>query len=407
MSRLSSLFARRYLSSRNSMSVINIISRVSIFAVGVPVAAMVLLLSVFNGFDGLVKSMYSVFDPEIVILPAQGKVFDISQVDETIFEIPTVAGFSYMLEESVLLEYRGRQTVANLRGVDDNYAKVVPVGETISYGDYELRFGDMEQAVVGQGIAYDLGVKTALYDPLNIYAVRRGDYSPLLPIEGYKMEPLFPAGIFSLDAETDGKYVFSTIEFARELLDYEGMASAIAVKTERGANPERVRESLSADLGENFKVLTRYEQKASMYHILKLEKLGIFFISLLVLVIASFSIIGSVVMLILDKKPDIRILFTMGADVRFVRGIFFNEGMLIGSIGIAGGVITGLALALAQQYFGVIKIGAASFLVDAYPVLVQWQDIVMIALAAFVVIWVINKLTVWKMIPRFSIKLWQ
>ena len=177
MGRISSLFARRYLSSRGSLSVINIISRVSIFAVGVPVAAMVILLSVFNGFDGLVKSMYGVFDPELVVVPAEGKVFDIASVDEEAFAEAGVESFSYLLEENVLLEYRGRQTTARLRGVDERYEGVVPVRETIAYGDYELRFGDMEQAVVGQGLAYDLGVKTALYDPLNVYAVRRGEYS--------------------------------------------------------------------------------------------------------------------------------------------------------------------------------------------------------------------------------------
>ena len=219
---------------------------------------------------------------------------------------------------------------------------VVPVRETIAYGDYELRFGDMEQAVVGQGLAYDLGVKTALYDPLNVYAVRRGEYSSLLPIDGYRTAGLFPAGIFRLDAETDGTYVLSTLGFAQELLDYPGKASAIAVKA-GGGRPESVRKKLAAGLGDDFRVMTRYEQKASMYRIMKLEKLGIFFISLLVLVIASFSIIGSLVMLIIDKRPDIGILFTMGADVGFVRRIFVKEGMLISGLGTAGGLAVGLA----------------------------------------------------------------
>ena len=404
MGRISSLFARRYLSSRGSLSVINIISRVSIFAVGVPVAAMVILLSVINGFDGLVKSMYGVFDPELVVVPAEGKVFDIASVDEEAFAEAGVESFSYLLEENVLLEYRGRQTTARLRGVDERYEGVVPVRETIAYGDYELRFGDMEQAVVGQGLAYDLGVKTALYDPLNVYAVRRGEYSSLLPIDGYRTAGLFPAGIFRLDAETDGTYVLSTLGFAQELLDYPGKASAIAVKA-GGGRPESVRKKLAAGLGDDFRVMTRYEQKASMYRIMKLEKLGIFFISLLVLVIASFSIIGSLVMLIIDKRPDIGILFTMGADVGFVRRIFVKEGMLISGLGTAGGLAVGLAFALVQQHFGIIKIGAASFLVDAYPVVVRFWDIVAVAAAAFSVTWIINGLTVSRMIPKSSVRL--
>lgn len=403
MGRISSLFARRYLSSRNSLSVINIISRVSIFAVGVPVAAMVILLSVFNGFDGLVKSMYGVFDPELIVVPAEGKVFDMEALDEAVFAEAGVAAYSFLLEESVLLEYRGRQKAARLRGVDNRYAEVVPVRETIAYGDYELRFGDMEQAVVGQGLAYDLGVKTALYDPLNVYTVRRGEYSSLLPIDGYRTEGLFPAGIFRLDAETDGTYLLSTLGFAQGLLDYPGQASAVAVRTD--GRPESVRRKLAEGLGDEFRVMTRYEQKASMYRIMKLEKLGIFFISLLVLVIASFSIIGSLVMLIIDKRPDIRTLFTMGADVGFVRRIFVEEGMLIGGLGTAGGLVVGLLFALVQQHFGVIRIGAASFLVDAYPVVVQFWDIVAIAAAAMGVTWIINRVTVSRMIPKRSVRL--
>ncbi len=258
------------------------------------------------------------------MVPAEGKVFDIASVDEEAFAEAGVESFSYLLEENVLLEYRGRQTTARLRGVDERYEGVVPVRETIAYGDYELRFGDMEQAVVGQGLAYDLGVKTALYDPLNVYAVRRGEYSSLLPIDGYRTAGLFPAGIFRLDAETDGTYVLSTLGFAQELLDYPGKASAIAVKA-GGGRPESVRKKLAAGLGDDFRVMTRYEQKASMYRIMKAwRSLGIFFISLLVLVIASFSIIGSLVMLIIDKRPDIGILYDGGG--RWFREAYLREG---------------------------------------------------------------------------------
>lgn len=406
MGRLSSLFARRYLSSRNSLSVINVISRVSIFAVGVPVAAMVILLSVFNGFNGLVRQMYGVFDPDIMILPAQGKVFDRSAADSAHVMVEGVGAFSYILEENVLLEYRGRQTAAVLRGVDSSYEYVVPVRTTVTRGDYELRFGDMEQAVVGQGIAYDMGIRVGFADQIEVYAARRGDYSPLLPINGYSADGLFTGGVFSLDAETDSRYIFSTIEFAEELLDYRGRASAVAVHVNDGERVQAVKRRLAESLGDGFRVLTRYEQKADMYRILELEKLGIFFISMLVLLMASFSIVGSLVMLILDKKPDIGIMFTMGADTAFVRRIFVDEGMLIGGIGTAGGIVVGLTLALVQQYFGLIKIGAASFLVDAYPVRVQATDIAAIAVAALAVVWIINKFTVSKMIPKSSVRSW-
>lgn len=405
MERIVTLFARRYLLSRNSLSVINIISKVSIFAVGIPVAAMVILMSVFNGFDNLVKGMYTVFDPDLLVVPAEGKTFSMDEIPAEALYAEGVEGFSFVLEESVLLQYRGRQTTARLRGVDASYDRVVPVRDVVYRGDYELRFGDMEQAVVGQGIAYDLGIRTALFDKLYVYAARRGEYSSLLPVDGYKVDGIFPAGIFSLDAETDRTYVLTTLEFAQNLLDYPDRASAIAVKT-GDARQETVRKRLAAELGDEFNVMTRYEQKASMYRIMKLEKLGIFFISLLVLVIASFSIVGSLVMLILDKRPDVRIMFTMGADVKFVRRIFVGEGMLISGIGTAGGLVVGLLFSLVQQYFKLIKIGAPTFVVDAYPVLVRPLDIVAIAFASMIVTWVINELTVRRMIPKSSIRIW-
>lgn len=405
MERIVTLFARRYLLSRNSLSVINIISKVSIFAVGIPVAAMVILMSVFNGFDNLVKGMYTVFDPDLLVVPAEGKTFSMDEIPAEALYAEGVEGFSFVLEESVLLQYRGRQTTARLRGVDASYDRVVPVRDVVYRGDYELRFGDMEQAVVGQGIAYDLGIRTALFDKLYVYAARRGEYSSLLPVDGYKVDGIFPAGIFSLDAETDRTYVLTTLEFAQNLLDYPNRASAIAVNT-GDARQETVRKRLAAELGDEFNVMTRYEQKASMYRIMKLEKLGIFFISLLVLVIASFSIVGSLVMLILDKRPDVRIMFTMGADVKFVRRIFVGEGMLISGIGTAGGLVVGLLFSLVQQYFKLIKIGAPTFVVDAYPVLVRPLDIVAIAFVSMIVTWVINELTVRRMIPKSSIRIW-
>lgn len=406
MSRLSSLFARRYLSSRKSLSVINIISRVSIFAVGVPVAAMVVLLSVFNGFQGLVQSMYTTFDPDILIAPAKGKVFAVEDVPaDRIRGIKGVGEVSLLLEENVLMEYRGRQTLGTLRGVDSLYDKVVPIRDLIVHGDYELRLGDMEQAVIGQGIMYQLGIRTALANTLNIYIPRRGDFSPLLPIDGYTTGRLWPEGVFALDAETDGSYVLSTLEFAQGLLDYPGKASAAAVRISGGESQEQVRRALKEELGDDFRVLTRYEQKASMYRMMKYEKWAIFFITLLVLIIASFSIVGSLIMLIIDKRPDMRTLITMGADVRFTRRIFRDEGLLIGVIGTIIGIVSGVLICLLQQWFGFVKLGGESFLVDAYPVVMQWQDIAIIIVATMAVTWLITKFTVSKMVPRSSIRM--
>lgn len=391
--------------SRKSLSVINIISRVSVFAVAVPVAAMVILLSVFNGFNSLVEGMYTAFDPDILVTPAKGKVFSAENFDAGgISLLPEVEACSHILEESVMAEYRGRQTLATFRGVDSLYEYVVPIRELITAGGYELDDGLTQQAVLGQGLAFNLAVRMNFYNPVTVYAPTRGQFSSMLPLSGLSTGNLRPAGIFALDADTDGTYAICSIEFMRELLDYDGRSSGAVVKLKAGTNQESAKKKLQSALGEEYKVLTRYEQKASMYNILKYEKWGIFFIVMLVLVIASFSIIGSLVMLIIDKRPDINTLVTMGGDIPFIRRIFIDEGMLIGGLGIVLGMAIGMLVCFLQQQFGFVKLGGQTFLVDAYPVLMQWTDIAIIAVATLAVNWIITKLTVSKMVPKSSIR---
>lgn len=405
MRRLSLLFARRYLFSRRSHSVINIISGVSAFAVGVPVAAMVILLSVFNGFEGLVKNMYGEFDPDIAISPTQGKVFERDSVTRScLLAIDGVDQVSYVLEENGLLEYRGRQFIGMVRGVDSMYKSVVPIEDMVVNGKYELHFGDMQQVVVGRGIAYNLGINTALYDPVSIYTPRRGSFSSLLPIDAYKQRSLFPAGVFALDAETDTKYVIAPLEFAQELFDYPGRVSSIMVKLKDGADQEKVRAAIATTLGDEFKVLNRYQQKASLYKIMSYEKWGIFFIILLVLIIASFSVIGSLVMLIIDKQKDIRTIITLGAGVDFVRRIFIAEGMMISLIGAVGGMTLGLLFCWVQIRFGLITIPAQTFLVDSYPVVVKLSDMAGVVVTFVAVNYIITKFTVVKMIAKSRIR---
>lgn len=395
------LFARRYLFSRRSHSVINIISGVSAFAVGVPVAAMVILLSVFNGFEGLVRTMYGEFDPDIAVTATMGKTFAAdSCVRERLMGLDAVQGVSYVLEENGLLEYRGRQFIGMIRGVDSLYTDVVPIADMIVAGKFELQFGDMQQMVVGQGIAYNLGVKTELYDPITVYTPRRGSFSSLLPVDGYARQNIFPAGIYALDAETDSRYVITPIEFTQELFDYPGRVSSAMVRLKSGTDPDAAREQIAASLGDDYTVLTRYQQKASLYKIMKYEKWGIFFIILLVLVIASFSVIGSLVMLIIDKRSDIRTIRTLGGSVKFVRKIFVAEGMMISLIGAVGGMIVGLIFCWVQIEFGLVKIPAQTFLIDSYPVVVKVSDMVGVVVTFISVNYIITKFTVVKMISK-------
>ena len=263
----------------------------------------------------------------------------------------------------------------------------------------------MPQAVVGQGVAYALGVRTALYDPLRVYAPRRGRISSLLPVEGYRRRDIGVGGVFALEAETDGKYVMVPLDFARGLFGYGGQLSGLYVGLAPGANARAVREAVAAAAGPEFRVLTREEQKASLYRIMVYEKWGIFFIILLVLVVASFSVVGSLAMLIIDKRKDIATIITLGGDVRFVQRIFVTEGMLIASLGAAAGLVLGLAFCWAQQAFGFIALQGQTFLLDAYPVEVRAGDVAGVIVSFAVVDYLIARLTVVRMIPRRTLRL--
>lgn len=403
--RIENLFARRYLLSKKSHSVINIISVVSAVAVAVPVAAMVILLSVFNGFEGLVKGMYDDFDPDVMVTPVRGKTFEVSSPEAKLRQVDGVESWSFVVEENAMADYRGGQSIVTLRGVDSSYAHVVPIENRMVGGEYRLRFGDIEQGVVGQGVAYGLGINPAMYDYLRLYAPRRDGISAMLPIESYRSELLLPAGVFGLDEQTDSRYVIAPIELVRRLFDYPGRATAIAVKVAPGADPMQTRTAIRRALGDEFRVLVHAEQHASLYRIMRYEKWGIFLIIGLVLVIASLTIVGSVVMLVIDKREDIRTLVTMGGTLRFLRAVFTREGMLIALWGALAGMVVGVAVSLGQHYFGWVKIPSETFLVDTYPVVLQGRDLLLIAALITVVSFSIVRLTANRMIPKRTLRL--
>ncbi|MDL2320284.1 ABC transporter permease [Alistipes sp. OttesenSCG-928-B03] len=406
MSRLQTLFARRYLVSPKSHSVINIISWVSAVAIGIPVAAMVILLSVFNGFEGLVQQMFTDFDPDIAITPREGKVFDAGAIDRArLLSLNEVAEVSYVLEDNALLEYRGRQFIGTVRGVDSSYRHVVPIDSMVSGGEYAPWFGDMMQALVGEGLAYNLGVNINMKDPIRAYVPRRGRFNPMVPVDSYRTETLWPGGRFMLDAETDGQYMITPIEFTRSLFDYPDGVSAAMVKLAPGVSEKSATAAIATVVGDGFRVQTRHQQKASLYSIMRYEKWGIFFIALMVMVIASFSIVGSLVMLIIEKRTDVRTIVAMGGSMGFIRGIFVREGMMVAGFGAAGGLLIGLAVCWAQQAFEIIKIPARTFLIDAYPVVVKPTDIVWIAVAFIAVNYIIIKFTTARMLPRSQVRI--
>lgn len=398
--RLSLLFAKRYLFSRKSHSVINIISGVSSFTVAIPVMAMVILLSVFNGFESLVKSMYRNFDPDLEVTVRQGKFFDSDMLDTArIQALPGVIKTAFVLEENALFEYRERQYIGTMKGVDPLFGQVVPIENMVTRGEYRLKFGDIDQALVGQGVAYNLMIGTTLSEPLWVYMPRRGKQSSFLPIGLYRKKELFPSGIFALDSETDSKYVIVPIDFARNLLEYDSAkVSSLIILLEEGMDPVKAREEVGKIVGDDYLVRTRFQQKEELYRLMLYEKWGIYFIILMVLVIASFSIVGSLIMIIIDKKKDTETLLTLGADRSLIRRIFIYEGLLISGMGTLLGLILGISICLLQQEFGFVKMAGTSFLVDAYPVEMKLMDIVGVVISVWIVNYVISWFTVSRMV---------
>lgn len=392
---LSTLIARRYLFSKKSHSVINTISIVSCIAVGIPVAGMIILLSVFNGFEDIVRQMYNSFDPDLKIEVIEGKFFERSQIDQNkLREIDGVDQMSFVLEDNVLAEYRGRQAVVTLMGVDSLYEQVVPMSELTVKGEYRPMMGFVEQALVGQGVAYNLGVNINLFERLKFYTPTNTSFSSLLPMGGYREGSLAPSGVFALDAQVDGTYVIVPLSFAGRLFDKSERASSLIVKLSEKADPLKAKQAVMSVLGDDFRVLMRSEQKAELYQIMTYEKWGIFFIISLVMVIASFSIIGSLIMLIIDKKRDTNTIIMMGGDLSLVRSVFIKEGMLISLFGSFMGLILGLMFCFLQQWTGLIKIPARTFLIDSYPVIVSVVDVLSVVALFFIINYIITLLTV-------------
>ncbi|MEG2614277.1 MAG: FtsX-like permease family protein, partial [Alistipes sp.] len=394
--------ARRYLFSPKSRSVINLIAGLSVVSIAMPVAAMIILLSVFNGFETLVKSMCSAFDADLTVTPVRGQTFALEAIDSAaLAHIDGVLALSYVLEQSALIERDGRQTTATLRGVDDGYAAVLPsVADAVTSGEYRVRLGDYDRLVVGRAMAYTLGLQALADSDVSIYALRRGNFSSLLPIESYTRRTVSTAGVYTLDLETEQQYILTSLRLAQELFSYDGKSSALLLRVDPRADVEQLRSQVAEAVGADFRVRTRSELRASFYAIMTYEKWGIFFISLLVLIIASFSIVGALAMLITDKRDDLVTLRALGASTPILRRVFHFEGGYISAIGAMIGVMLGVGLSLAQQHLGWIEIPADTFLTKSYPVEFRWVDLAVVVGSFCVVTLCITRLTVYNMIKN-------
>ncbi|MBI1783056.1 MAG: ABC transporter permease [Sphingobacteriales bacterium] len=381
------LFALRYFKAKKSTNAINIISWVSVTAIAVGAAAMVLVLSVYNGFEDLVKSLYSSFYPEIKVAPVSGKTLFIS--DEQLKKIaatPGVAVYSKVAEEKAAVINGDYQTIVSIKGVDENYTKVTGVADKIIRGKFDLGTADEPLAILGSGVEGLLGVNsaTSIYQ-LTTYIPRKAVESKD-PRASLPQGNILPAGTFAIQQDFDNKYIITNLAFIKKqigLQDDEYSAIEIKVKPEESISS--IKKELISLLGNAYKVEDRYEQNRTLYNVMQLEKWVIFGILSLILIIAAFNMIGALTMLVLEKKKDIQVLQAMGADKSFIKKVLLSEGVLLASIGAFSGMLLAVIFCLLQQQFHFIPLAGNSFVIDYYPVKVLPLDLVVIALTIFIV----------------------
>lgn len=390
--------AGRYLRSRKSHSVINIISGVSVAAMATPVAAMVILLSVFNGLEGMVRTLYRAVDADITIRAAEGTVFDAAAVDTAAIRAAEgVETLSLVLEQGAMAEVGDRRTIVRLRGVERTYEDVVPVAQTIYGGTFAVGVDDSRSVVLGHRTAQELGMsRQTVGDMVTLYAINRARFSSLLPVGGYTRRTLPVAGFYSIDDE-NGDVAYVSLDVAQDMFNYEGRASSVAVKLAAGADADAVAERLQRIAGEGMEVLTR-ERSNSIYRLMALEKWGVFAVALLVLVVASLTVVGTIVMIMIDKRDDAATLRMMGANRATVRDIFVGEGHLLAGVSLVLGVAAGVGLTLLQQTVGLVRLQTATLMVDIYPVELHAADVLLTAAAYIVVAHVVTRLTVGAML---------
>ena len=379
--RLAPFIAKRYLFAKKSHNVINIISAISAIGMAIGTAALIIILSVYNGFDSLVRSMMSSVEPDLLITPSAGKVFvPEGETYDWIYDQPNVKNMCGVLQEQVFISYDGQQGIAKAKGVDWIYEEESPLKDHMYDGEFKLHRGDVPLASVGSGLAHSMGINPRFLSPVEIYYPSRTRRisltNPLSSIEAIKV---WPSSIFSVNNDIDAELMILPIEKMRELLEYDDEVSAVEIRlTADAGNDElkRIQKEIGERLGPDFKVKDRFQQNESLYKMMKYEKAAIFMILIFVIIIIAFNIFGSLSMLIIEKRGDIETLRSLGAPDSLIRRIFVLEGWMISLTGLAAGLVLGIGFALLQQQFGFIKM-PGHFIVQAYPVILSWTDILL------------------------------
>ena len=400
--------ARRYLFSKKSTNAINVISGISVLGVAVATMALVVTLSVFNGFSDLVATFFTAFDPQIKVVPVEGKT---APADDPILteikSMPEVYVATECVEDQAMAVYNGRQAMIHLKGVEDNFDSLTHIREILQGdGAYELHLADVHYGIPGRHLIDALGMGYYYPMPLKIYAPRReGQLDMSDPTDGFIEDMLFSPGVvFEVQqSKYDRNYVLTSISFARRLFDQQGMISSLELRLKQGCDFEAVKERMKAVAGDKYRVMDRYEQQDDTFRIMKIEKLIAYIFLTFILMVACFNIIGSLSMLIIDKKDDVVTLRNLGASDHQITQIFLFEGRLISAIGAILGIAVGLLLCWIQQTYGIISLGSSegSFVINAYPVSVHPLDVVII----FFTVLAVGFLSVWYPLRYFSRRL--
>ena len=384
MANLESHIAWRYLFSKKGHNAINIVSGISAVAVGVVTAAMICVLSVMNGFGALVEHMFSEFDPVLLVLPAEGQILrtDAEPV-VSLYAREDIEAISMQLEQTALIRYKDHQLPARVMGVDDLFTRTANIDSIITDGFYSVWDGAFDRAVLGRGLAAQIGINAHFTGALHLYAPERTEKINMMrPDKSLRHEHAFIAGTFAVNQlEYDDQLMLVSLSLAQRLFAYdEHIATALRIQPAKGVKIANLKSQIMNLLGPEFRVLDRYEQQQDFFRILRIEKLMTILLLVFILIIASFNIIGSLSMLIIDKSEDIRILSHMGADEETIRRIFLLEGWFISSLGTLCGLILGVLLCLGQQHFGWLTLGnGAEYVISAYPVQVQIIDVLLVA----------------------------
>ena len=378
--KLSLYIAKRYLFAKKSRNAINIISAVSVAGVAVGTMALIIILSVFNGLETMVSAIFNTFDPDIKITAAEGKTFiaDTTRL-KLLAKVDGLSCYSQTIEDNALLKYGSREYIATIKGIDENYAMVSNIDSSMWEGEFILKNEKgRPYAIPGIGVAQYLGIRVNFITPLEIIFPRKTGAVNFNAENSLNRKFIFPSGIFEVEKEYDSKYVYIPIDFARELTETDKGVTTIEIKFKKDADPNSVQKDIAKIFGKGFTVQNRYEQQAIFYKVMRSERLAIFFILTLILIIASFNIIGSLTMLIIEKEKDIEILKSLGADNNLIRKIFIFEGWLISIIGAISGIILGFVVCWLQQTYGLVKLNSQSLIMDSYPVVMKIKDFIVV-----------------------------